>query len=215
MKNIVFTGLFLLLLVSCKENQKGQKPENSTSTSGKDTTAANGQKPEQNKELLIVPGKRLGDLYLGKEATVTLKDSLGEPLHQDSAMGKSSQTFRLKNKDLNGNDAILSIFTAIRMDGGNTDGKHRLQAVRTNSTTFATEQGLKVGSTFKEIQHSFKLQKLGEFTKNGNTYSLYDTEDGIAFEVNKDKICSGIEIHKADTKATDSYLPVYEHFKGS
>ncbi len=212
MKNVVCISLLLLLLTGCKENRNGNASETVQTTDKKDSSSAQGS--DQKTSLTIIPGERLGTLELGKEVAVVLKDSLGEPLHQDSAMGKSSQTFALKSRDINGRNAILSIFTSTH-NNGNIDGKRGLLAARTNATVFVTKNGLKVGSQYRQIQRNFKLVKLGTFTDDGATYSLYDTNAGIAFEVNNDSICTGIGIHKAEELATDSYLPIYDTFKRS
>ncbi|MFI2741690.1 hypothetical protein ACG2LH_03040 [Zhouia sp. PK063] len=162
--------------------------------------------PKKNEKVtadrLITPGKSIGYIHL-EEHSDTLVDSLGKPDAGDAAMGKSVNIWDTKN----GN---LTTFNSRKMGIENFS---RIKLIRSTDAQLKTANHLGIGSELADLKKEFTLVKIGTFTENGIEKTLYDTSSGIAFELNKDNICTGILIHDKDTTATASYIPIYNNLK--
>jgi len=147
--------------------------------------------------LPLVPGTSVGAVNLG-DADSLIHQQLGRPDHQDAAMGKAVLIWYADTAG----EYPLSIFTA--RDMGN-DETARIQQVRVTSPTFETADAIRVGSTLTDIRSRYQVKALETYAHAGETYTVYDADAGIAFEVGPDDRCVAIIIHRADAGAS-SYL---------
>lgn len=203
MKYIFFCSI-LVLLMSCRQS----KNQNEESSSQKTDSMTSITPENHSKNVLIVPGKRLGMVTLNQDAKPVF-DHFGKPDTGEASMGKASATWHIKTND---QKSVLTIFTTRKMGVENFS---RIKFVRTTSTVFKTKNGIGVGSTLKSIETQFELKKIGSFIENGKTYSLEGTAKGIAFEIGPDKKCHGIVVHPKNLKANETYIPIYENLKKS
>lgn len=144
-----------------------------------------------NDPLLIVPGKSIGRMALGPNGTEVLKD-FGKPAIQDAGMSQTRQVWLGKEN----RNTTLSIHT---IANGALDAKPQegvtIDEARTSSRNFHTASGIAVGSTLKQIQHSFPQARRYQETKPIVLY--VDFRRGIAFEFANNKSsarCIGITI---------------------
>lgn len=186
---IVIIGL---ILTTC-----GRQSDTSRHTQIDDTTAT--QHMVTPDSLAIIPGKSVGTFKLGDSDSL-VQQQLGQPDYGDAGMGKAVLLWYT--------DATtkypLSIFTS--RDMGN-DETARIQQIRVTSPTFKTSQSLGVGSTLAEISNQYQVTPVETYEKNGETYSVYESDAGIAFELGPDDRCVAIVIHAADADIP-TYLPL-------
>lgn len=150
--------------------------------------------------LALVPGESAGAFRLGESDSLA-HQQFGQPDYSDAAMGKAVLLW------YTGTDSAeypLSIF--ISRDMGN-DETARIQQIRVTSPTFKTDESLGVGSTLTEISDGYQVAPIETYEKNGETYSIYDSNTGIAFELGPDDRCVAIIIHPADVDVA-TYLPL-------
>src|SRR3546814_1559870 len=99
---------------------------------------------------------------------------------------------------------LLSIFTA--RDMGN-DETARIQQIRVTAPAFETAESIRVGATLADIRNHYRVTAVETYDQGGETYTIYDADAGIAFEVGPDDRCVAIIVH--DTGGgTSSYLPL-------
>ncbi len=149
--------------------------------------------------LLLVPGTSVGRFNLG-DADSSVHQQLGRPDHQDAAMGKAVLIWYTDTAG----GYPLSIFTA--RDMGN-DETARIQQIRVTSPTFETADTIGVGSSLTDIRSRYRVNAVETYEQAGGTYTVYDADAGIAFEVGPDSRCVAIIIHRTDAGAS-SYLPL-------
>ena len=99
---------------------------------------------------LIVPGKSVGKVSLGMEASV-LDSLLGRPDKSDAAMGKAWLTWNGK-RDEHNNATELNIYTTY---SDSTMRQKTVQQIRTTSSVFATATGLRVYASLAAIKQAF------------------------------------------------------------
>ncbi|MEH6408409.1 MAG: hypothetical protein V7767_14120, partial [Leeuwenhoekiella sp.] len=71
---------------------------------------------------------------------------------------------------------------------------------------------LGVNSSLEQIKSTFSLTKQGTFTENNKQYTLYETTEGIGFEIDSNQKCAGVIVHEKDANASHTYLPIYADF---
>lgn len=134
-----------------------------------------------NDPLLIVPGKSIGKMALGPNGTEVLK-RFGKPAIQDGGMSQTTQVWLGQEN----RKAALSIHTILN---GAIDAKPQegvtIDEVRTSSSSFHTASGIAVGSTLRQIQHSFPQARRDQESESVVLY--VDSRHGIAFEFSNDK----------------------------
>lgn len=152
--------------------------------------------------LLLIPGQSAGPIHLGDADTV-LHRSFGRPHFTDAAMGKAVSVWRIQDDAA---EYPLSVFTSREM--GN-DETARIQQIRITSPRFETVESIRVGATLREISsaYSHTLGIVETYEENGETYTVYDANEGIAFEVDPTNRCVAIIIHRPDDDIA-SYLPL-------
>ena len=147
----------------------------------------------------LVPGVSAGAFKLD-EPDSSVHQQLGQPDHSDAAMGKAVLLWYTDSAG----QYPLSIFTA--RDMGN-DETARIQQIRVTSPTFKTTESIHVGSTLTGIRDHYQLTPVETYEKGGNTYSVYKSDKGIAFEVGPGDSCTAIIIHHAKADVA-TYLPL-------
>ncbi|MGV3764441.1 hypothetical protein [Parapedobacter sp.] len=147
----------------------------------------------------LVPGTSAGTFKLG-DADSVVHRQLGRPDHSDAAMGKAVQIWYTDTAE----QYPLSLFTA--RDMGN-DETARIQQIRVTSPTFETADSIHVGSALAEIRDTYQLTATETYQQADETYTVYDAEEGIAFEVGPDDRCVAIIIHPRGA-GMSSYLPL-------
>lgn len=157
---------------------------------------------------LIVPGKSIGLTRIGQTAEETVA-VLGKPDEGDAAMGKSLSTWYSKNNPAYKTQVYSSI------QSGADGDMPKVKSIRINNPFFETVNGIKTGSTLKEILAQFPAILLtGSYRSFNKTIKVYDdAQAGIAFEIDGNDICKGICVHSTDEKAHVQYLPFEGSFK--
>lgn len=174
-------ALSVLLLSACNDSRK------TTDTAPTD--------PEL---LLLVPGESAGPYRLG-DADSLLHQQLGNPDYSDAAMGKAVLFWNID--PING--YTLSVYVTRNM--GN-DETARIKQIRTTSPFFETAEAIHVGSSLADINNQYQITPV-ETNESDSTYSIYKTNEGIAFEIGSGELCTAIIVHHPDD-APISYLPL-------
>ena len=187
---IAFSGL---MLTSCGggEGEGGQSRNENAATELPQTAG-----PESP---VLVPGASAGAFKLDEPDSLILRQ-LGQPDYSDAAMGKAVLLWYTDTAE----GHPLSIFTA--RDMGN-DETARIQQIRVTSPVFETAESIHVGSTLTGIRDHYQLTPVETYEKEGETYSVYRSDRGIAFEVGSDDSCTAIIIHHAGADVA-TYLPL-------
>lgn len=154
------------------------------------TDQANGSAPTIKKEWLLVPGKSAGLTNINEDAAAIYK-RLGQPDGGDAAMQKAVAVWFANHDSTKHSTAI---FTA--RDAGN-DPAARVKQIRVTSPSFQTVEGIHTGSTLREIQTIYTIEKGETYTDASTQYRVYDSKQGIAFEIRPDDSCIAIVIHEA------------------
>src|SRR5690606_11261955 len=168
-------------------------------TAGVDTSATAIVKTTATSRVVLVPGLAAGPFKLDDPDHSVLKQ-LGQPDHSDAAMGKAVLIWYTDSPE----QYPLSIFTA--RDMGNDDTA-RIQQIRVTSPTFETAESIHVGSTLTDIRNAYQVEAVETYDLAGATYTVYDAEEGIAFEVGPEESCVAIIIHPIGA-GRSSYLPL-------
>ena len=106
------------------------------------------------------------------------------------------------NHDTNAHS--VSIYTSMGTDSGAIAA---IKQVRITSPSFKTKNGIHVTSTLSSINQSFKLLNLVEsYSYAGRFYKVYDSAEGIAFEIGPGGVCVAIIIHEPGKNKYGTYL---------
>ncbi len=187
---IAFIGL---VLTACG----GHRDTDRTTRADSSTMELHHTAPQESP--VLVPGAAAGLFKLG-DADRAILQQLGQPDHSDAAMGKAVLIWYTDTA----NGYPLSIFTA--RDMGN-DETARIQQIRVTSPAFETAETIRVGSELSEIRDHYQVTAVETYEHDGGTYTVYDADKGIAFEVGPDDRCVAIVIHRTDG-GMSSYLPL-------
>ena len=148
---------------------------------------------------MIVPGKRIGDIYINENADSVVA-KLGKPDSSNAAMGASFMVWLNKTGK---NIHQTSIYAHHNM--GAADEKiNYIKEVRETSPSFKTADYGGAGSEIKDV---LKLYKLKKHPAPGNKKLwLYDNyQAGIGFEVDSTGKCLAVYIH-APNDSSANYL---------
>lgn len=156
---------------------------------------------------LIVPGKSVGQTTLNEDAEAVFK-RLGKPDAGDAAMGKALSIW-YAGHDTTGYQTM--IYTARQM--GTDDEVTRVRQIRVTSPWFTTAEGIHSGSTLQQINKVYEVKKSATFTLKNETYTIYRSAKGIAFEVNSRQVCKGIVVFDEASQPGQMYLPFYSNMK--
>lgn len=202
--------LFGIILMACRHNERQITDEQKHKTSlppinrkrASRDTLSHSQPVADN---LVIPGERIGRVYLGMENALVVK-LLGAPDLQDAAMGKAWLTWKGK-RDEHNNATELNVFTAY---ADSTMRQKTVQLVRTTSNGFVTPSGLRVYSSLIDLQLGHRdLKSVATYQYDHRNFTLYDDKaQGITYEVvaaGKENICTGIIIHPQGKEVLPSY----------
>lgn len=151
---------------------------------------------------LLIPGKSAGAFLLG-DADSTVFQQLGKPDFGDAAMGKAASIWYTDDEP----DHPFSIFTS--RDMGN-DETARIKQIRITSPNYKTVQSIGVGSSLRDISDAYPLQIVETYDQNGQTYTVYNANEGIAFEVDTTYSCVAVIIHEEGADIP-TYLPLRQN----
>jgi len=156
---------------------------------------------------LVVPGRSLGSLRLG--ADVATLAPYGPADYSDAAMQKAWATWFGTGHP----PAQLDVYSTM-IPGQDTHKS--VQVVRATSTYFRLANGLRNGSTLRQIQACYgKLPLATSYQlKAGARYLYDDVAHGIAFELDgttSASYCRALVVHLPGQAAAKTYLtmPIY------
>lgn len=156
---------------------------------------------------LVVPGRSLGSLQLG--ADVATMAAYGPAAYGDAAMQKGWATWYGSGHPA----AQLDVYSTL-VPGQDTHKS--VQVVRATSTYFCLANGLRCGSTLRQIQASYgKLPLATSYELKAGTRYLYDdVKRGIAFELDgqaSTSHCRALVVHRPGQAAAKTYLPMADY----
>jgi hypothetical protein len=156
---------------------------------------------------LVVPGRSLGSLKIG--ADVAAMAAYGPADYGDAAMQKAWATWFGSGHPA----AQLDVYSTM-IPGQDTHKS--VQVIRATSAYFRLANGLRNGSTLRQIQAYYgKLPLATSYQlKTGPRYLYDDVKRGIAFELDGQKSashCRALVVHQPGQAAVKTYLamPVY------
>ena len=210
-KYLITSIAAIAVMASCQP--KGGKNYNKTTNPDSSKTADTsqpadmpGDKPVPLSQL-IVPGISVGQVAIN-EGSESVHEKLGRPDAGDAAMGKSVSIW-YANHDTTGYQTQIYF----SRDMGN-DETARVKQIRVTSPFFKVTEDLFTGQPFKTAAGQFKLVKMGTFSSNGKTYTIYDDKaTGISFEEDADGKCTGITIHNPGRDVTGTYLTFFPNLQ--
>lgn len=181
--------IILLLLIGLSACTPHERPE-------KAGTVTEDKLPDS---LLIKPGKSIGNIRLGDDMQLLLKQ-YGPPDKQDAAMGATAYTWFLKH-DTTGYS--VSVY-GHRNFGGADENVLQIKKVMINTPDFITAEGIRTGADEREINKFYQLSDNSRYLNKGKPVRLFaDIGKGISFTIDTmSKKCTGISIfHPGDTSA--------------
>jgi len=158
------------------------------------------QQTEVSADWLLTPGVSAGKTVINSDAAGVYK-RLGKPDAGDAAMMKSVAIW-YSNHDSTAHST--AIYTAI--DAGN-DTAARVKQIRVTSPAFKTREGIQPSSFLSDIKKTYnKLKKTETYKSAGKIYTVYDSFEGIAFEIDPNEKCAAIVIHEPGKYSYGTYL---------
>ena len=195
--------IFVMLITSCnhksednknnpdlKDQLKKQQPDRASQDTLTQNTA---------NDWLLVPGKSAGKTHINQD-TEQVFENLGKADGGDAAMGKSVAIWYAHHDSTSYSTAIYAT-----RDMGNSP-QALVRQIRVTSPSFKTKEQIHVTSDLSAISKIFQLQIAEKFKDADQEYTVYDSREGIAFEINEDKKCVAIIIHEAGKAIPGTYL---------
>jgi hypothetical protein len=197
---------FCICLISCGQKNTETTTDTTTDITTKPTQPDTTIQIQKQPGKLIVPGESVGNISIGTNAA-DLEKILGKPDASDAAMGKAWLTWN-GERDEHNNATTLNIYTTYQ---DSTMQQKTVQQIRTTSSLFSTNDGIRVYSSLETIRKEFpEIEKLAHYTDEGRDIVIYDEiQKGIAFEIaaaGQQQICTGIIIHKKGEVVTNVYI---------
>lgn len=210
MKHLYLSLIIISCLVSCQSQTQEEATAPPATAPDTATTAAPVPQPSPPDTLYqIIPGQRIGKVYVGQTTEQVIK-LLGQPDSGDAAMGKAL-SFWLSKSAQEPRHYLAIYFTRSTANSPQMLARQ----IRVNSPRFTTpEDTLRTGSPLKKIrkQHP-QLRPIGFYTHPQQQYQVYiydAPEAGIAFEVRTtDSTCTAITVHQKGEEMTNTYLPLH------
>ncbi len=158
---------------------------------------------------LVVPGQSLGNLKLGADAATLA--NLGPAAYSDAAMQKGWATWFGTGHP----PTQLDVYTTM-VPGQDTHKS--VQVVRATSSYFRLANGLRTGSTLRQIEECYgKLPLTTSYQLKAGPRYLYDNVKlGIAFELDgkaSTSHCRALVVHQPGQPAAKIYLPMPLYLK--
>lgn len=158
------------------------------------------QQTDVSADWLLTPGASAGKTVINSNAAGVYA-RLGKPDAGDAAMMKAVAIW-YSNHDSTAHST--AIYTAI--DAGN-DTVARVKQIRVTSPAFKTRKGIHPSSSLSDIRKMYTaLKKTETYKSAGKTYTVYDSTEGVAFEIGPDEKCAAIIIHKPGKHSYGTYL---------
>ncbi|MES2456736.1 MAG: hypothetical protein V4594_14380 [Bacteroidota bacterium] len=150
--------------------------------------------------LLLVPGKSAGNIRLNED-TEPIHRALGKPDAGDAAMQKAVAIWYKDHDPKSYATAIYSV-----RDTGDSPVA-RVKQIRSTSPLYRTSSGIGVSSALEDIQKEFIVKEVPDYTGEKGV-KIYDSKDGVAFEIGTDLKCQAILVHPAGEEIKATYLPL-------
>ncbi|MHB8208422.1 hypothetical protein [Mucilaginibacter sp.] len=152
---------------------------------------------------MIVPGKRIGDIYINENADSVVA-KLGKPDSSDAAMGASFMVWF----DKTGKTVHQTSIYAHRNMGGADEKVNYIKKIRETSSKFKTADYGGAGSALKDVVKLYKLKK-HNFPGNSKLW-LYDNyQTGVGFEVDSTGKCLAVYVY-APGDSSAAYLDIHK-----
>lgn len=155
---------------------------------------------------LIIPGKSIGKIYLGEEATNL--NTLGKPDGGDAAMGKAWGIWYVPDSKIQD----YAIYTSYR----DTSMKIKeVKQIRTENSKYKLANGLKVGSSLSELENAYTDLLLVSSYVNSkkDTLKIYEVKNiGASFDLMRDTL-KAISVQYSGTSVSETYLTIYPGWK--
>lgn len=184
----------------------GTTPRSDTARDGVETEPRTPQASPTDKAWLIVPGQSAGNTRIGEDAEKVYQ-LLGRPDDADAAMQKAVAVW-YSNHNPKGHST--AIYTE-RSPGDRENPPALVKQIWVTSPSFKTAEGLGPGSSREEIARVFTLTKGETYKEAGQTFSVYESPAGIAFEVDAHDRCSAVIVCKPGDKGGSTYLKFRFH----
>lgn len=151
-----------------------------------------------NADWLLIPGISAGQTRLNENAdSVYLR--LGTPDGGDAAMMKAIAVWHSHHDTTNHS---IAVFTSRNPDSPFA----RVQQIRVTSPVFKTASGIHTTSSLQDIKSYFDVTKTEVYNYAGVRYGVYDSRQGIGFEIAPDSTCTAIIIHESGIINVGTYL---------
>lgn len=210
MKTIISLGLLVAIFSACSsDHSKSADLKDSTnvldssknSENSLESATAETETVGSHQYSLIIPGKSAGKVSIGQNAEEVYA-AFGKADAGDAAMQKSVAIW-YENHDPK--SFATSIYT-VRDTGDNPAAL--IKQVRVTSPEFKTGKGVGPTSTLADIQKKYSVVKLTDITEGGISLKIFDSLEGIAFEIDSNGICKAIIIHSGNESLKTTSLPL-------
>jgi hypothetical protein len=176
------------------------KAADSVNQTGPVIAAVDSTQTNAESDWLLIPGIAAGNTKINTDAAQVFA-RLGKPDQQDAAMMKAVAIW-YTNHDTNAHS--IGIYTSMGTDSGAVAA---IKQIRITSPSFETKDGIHVSSSLSIIKQSFKqLNQVETYTYAGKLYKVYDSPEGIAFEMAPGGTCVAIIIHEKGKNKYGTYL---------
>lgn len=205
----ILSVLLLVLVVGCTNGEKN-------SVRNEDSVLSENQDSPVSDSLVIVPGKSIGNVFLGQDITDVSKE-LGDVDDGDAAMGKAWGIWHLRDSSDAEGLVTLSVYSSYK--DTSMMAKDVKQIVITGGD-YSTVDGLKNGVLLETIKAKLPdLKKVAVYVNAAGTDTLqvYDSEkNGIAFDLKKldqQLISNSITVHQKGISVNSTYLTIHPGWK--
>lgn len=188
------------------ESVKSDADSNQSVSIAADTaTVKDLRKADENEVLktrVLVPGKSIGEISLNQKAEEVYK-IIRSPDSTDAAMGKAFAFW--KSADGKNLTTIYSVSNRSAEEGP------KVKQIRITSEYYSTKNGIRTGSSLKEIRRQFPdISKTAVYSnRKGVPVYIYDSVDsGISFDIEDEKAIA-ITIHEPGVKSTVTYMALH------
>ncbi len=203
-------AFFLFLFISCGNAQQTANATDSSLQQANTSTNADSTKSNdtshfikstiQDKDWLLIPGVSAGQTKIGENAD-SIYARLGKPDGGDAAMMKAVAVWYTHH------DTAAHSIAIYTQRGTDSAAAARVLQIRVTSPSFKTGEGIGATSSLANVQKVFTVKKTEEYSDAGKKYDVYDSKQGIAFEIDaKQAKCVAIVIYKTGIIGEGTYL---------
>lgn len=186
-------------LLSCTSNTS--KNSNVDTTANTPIDSGSNINANDNTDFELTPGVEAGKTKINEDTEEVFK-VLGKPDSSDAAMQKMVAFWFNEQDDIKHSTSIYAVRDTGEMP------KARVQQIRVTSPKFKTQSGIGVSSSLDEIKKAYSIHKIQSFKTVNNQLDVWDSNDGIAFEIGNEKECTAVIIHKKGEELKGTYLPL-------